>query len=78
MQIVTNDGEIIAMYGYENVEALKQNKHFVDLIEQFKKHRDEKMDLWETLDIMENVLTEEYEKHVEENGLPALDLNVNE
>lgn len=44
MQIVTGDGHVIAMEGFEDVSALQQNTKFMSLIDQFLKERDS---LWE-------------------------------
>jgi hypothetical protein len=66
MQIVTSNGEIIAMKGYEDYTALRQNKHFVDLIDEFKRQRDANKNLWETLDDLKDVIAEKYEDHKEE------------
>jgi uncharacterized membrane protein YdfJ with MMPL/SSD domain len=42
MQIVTNDGEIIPMDGYEDLASLANNKNFATLIEQFQQEQAEK------------------------------------
>lgn len=54
MQIVTSAGEIIAMKGFEDYTALRENKHFVDLIEDFKRQRDANKNMWEALDDMKD------------------------
>jgi len=42
MQIVTNDGDIIPMDGYEDLASLANNKNFASLIEQFQQEQAEK------------------------------------
>lgn len=42
MQIVTNDGKIIPMDGYEDLTSLANNKNFYNLIEQFEQQQAEK------------------------------------
>lgn len=42
MQIVTNDGDIIPMDGYEDLASLKNNKNFANLIEQFQQEQAER------------------------------------
>jgi len=42
MQIVTNDGKVIPMEGYEDLASLANNKNFNNLIEQFEQAQAEK------------------------------------
>jgi len=42
MQIVTNDGKIIPMDGYEDLASLANNNNFANLIEQFEQAQAEK------------------------------------
>lgn len=45
MQIVTHEGKIISMEGYEDLVGLENNKQFIDLIAQFQKERENLWDL---------------------------------
>ena len=51
MQIVTSEGKIIAMVGYEDLSSLETNENFADLISQFEKAQAEKAEkeksLWD-------------------------------
>ena len=42
MQVVTSEGNIFAMPGYEDISGLTNNKNFADLISQFEKDQAEK------------------------------------
>jgi len=42
MQIVTNDGKIIPMDGYEDLTSLANNENFSNLIDQFEQQQAEK------------------------------------
>ena len=51
MQIVTSEGKIIAMVGYEDLSSLENNENFTDLISQFERSQEEQADkdksLWD-------------------------------
>lgn len=44
MQIVTSEGQVVTMEGFEEMGDIRNNKEFANLIEQFKKER---ADLWD-------------------------------
>ena len=68
MQVVTSEGNIFAMPGYEDISGLQNNNQFADLISQFEKAQAEKAKKEESIwDGMTEVVDEDNSDNSDEN-----------
>ena len=79
MQILTSDGTVVPMDGYEDLESLMTNEHFANLIEEFLRERDERMDsLWNNAEDIDTIVITVPIEEPEPEEQPIIDENYGE